>query len=267
MNHKKKQKPEESQGMWAGIKRIWVACKANPLGALVIALGSLLLVGILNSFFGNFYDSCSKAMGNASVGFWHKFVDLYYINAAKAELTDVAVTIYSTFFSFIVVALWAAISLLKFDDERLKRDLRELDDIEEDIAAEARMATTNPTENLVALDKLRQKKSSELRKRTKDLRDKLLKDLKQSSKNCFWRNLLCLLITLVVVFQVSIDLVAYNSLKQYRHRVAAIRPFVTAIEHQTLDRQWILMRSKLDYQKIMEKLKAYEKRAADHPRE
>ena len=267
MNHKRKQKPEESQGLWAGIKRIWGALKANPLGALVIALGSLLLVGILNSFLGIFYDSCSKAMGNASVGFWHKFVDLYYINAAKAELTDVAETIYSTMFSFIIAALWAVMSLLKFDIERLKRDLRELDDIEEDIEAEAKMATTSPTDNVVALEKLRQKKSSELRKRTKDLRDKLSKDLKQSSKNRFWCNLLCFLITLVVVLQVSFDLVAYNSLKKYKHRVSAIRPFVTAIEHQTLDRQWILMRSKLDHQKIMEKLEVYEKRAADQTRE
>jgi hypothetical protein len=164
-------------------------------------------------------------------------------------------------YCFIIVALWAVTPLLKSDIERLRRNIRELDDIDEEIKEEEKMSTTSLADNLVLLDKVRRKKSSELRRRTRDLRDKMLNDLKQSSKKSFRLNLFCLIVTFVIVLQVSIDLMAYNSLKKYRHRVSAIRPFITTIEHQTLDRQWILMRSKSDHQKIIEKLKVYEKRA------
>ena len=267
MIQKIKQKTEASQGVWAGVMRIWGSCKANPLGALVIALGSIVLVGILNSLLANFYDSCSKAMGNASVGFWRKFVDIYYISAAKAELTDAAVEIYTVMQFIFIGVLWAALSLLRSNVAELNCTLSELDEIEKNITREEKESAVNNKEQCITSNIFEKTNVSELLERIRRLREKLFVELETFKKNNFWQGFFAILFTVVIFFLVTIENLSYLKLKQYRRCVTAIRPFITAVEHQTLDRQWILMRSKSDHQKIIEKIKVYEKRADDRTKE
>lgn len=259
MGHKKKARTGKTQSVYAGFKRICRACKDNPLGALVIALGSIVVMGILNSFLGNFYDSCSKAMGNASVGFWRKSVDFFYITSAKTELTDTIVTIYFIIYWVMLCMLWTAKSAWKQSIEKRQSTLRELDDMDEEIATEEKASAIDSTDKL--FEKWRENQTRALRRRTRNLRKEISKDLEKESSINLGVNLGCFFLTIIIVLQLLIDLVSYNNLKTYRHRITAVRPFMTSFENQVLERQWVLMRSKEDYQKIMETLRSYEQRA------
>ena len=53
---KKKSKNQEAQSVWEWICKTWYAYKAKPFWAILMAVGMFLGTGILNSFFGNFFD-------------------------------------------------------------------------------------------------------------------------------------------------------------------------------------------------------------------
>ena len=99
-----KKKVKKNEG-WYG-KLCQMMSNHNIVRKWLIGIVMLFLCGIFNSFFSGFYDSCSIVIGNASVGFFRKFVDLYYVASARAELTDGSNEITWFVYCFLIAAMW-----------------------------------------------------------------------------------------------------------------------------------------------------------------
>lgn len=247
---KKKVKANDN---WCGkILRVWSACKSHLLGKMLIAFAVLLLSGVLNSLFKGFYDSCGVVISNASVGFFKKFVDLYYVVSAKAELSDGANEAVWIVYCLLIVAMWSLRDVFKWiavDKSHSFLQAAIDNGVRIDKASKNPEAITEEVHDI-----------NSLRKSNRKLQELCEKDVAKYTKQYWGMTCVVGFMTAVFVFGLSLTRFAYATLKDYRHSVTAIRPFITEQEYHMLNRQWVLMKSKADYQNILKMLADYAKR-------
>ncbi len=251
---KKKTKKQEDQSFCAWVCKTWATYKAKPLWAILITGGVFVVTGILNSFLGNFFDSCSQVMNNASVGFWKKFVDLYYVMSAKAELTDASLEVFVILYAMLIGVVWILRGIFKSSIEDSKRILEDI------IKNENKIGSANGDTDEVVDWKV---KREELTTQNRQLRNRCEKNIVKSLKEYRRMTVVVTIITIVFILNISLTVFAYNKVKDFRQSVSAIRPFITDSEFYALNRQWVLMTSKADYEKILETLTEYAKRGTE----
>ena len=250
---KKKTKKQEDQSFCAWVCKTWATYKAKPLWAILITGGVFVVTGILNSFLGNFFDSCSQVMNNASVGFWKKFVDLYYVMSAKAELTDASLEVFVILYAMLIWVVWILRGIFKSSIEDSKRILEDI------IKNENKIGGANGDTDEVVDWKV---KREELTTQNRQLRNRCEKNIVKSLKEYRRMTVVVTIITIVFILNISLTVFAYNKVKDFRQSVSAIRPFITDSELYVLNRQWVLMTSRADYEKIIETLSEYARRGA-----
>ncbi|MBR4615346.1 MAG: hypothetical protein IKO55_07045, partial [Kiritimatiellae bacterium] len=89
-----------------GVNHILTSMKENPAGAAIIWLVFLFITGIGNAVFGNQFGYCATAIKDTSRTTALKFVNAYYIHAAKFELTDIFVFPALLLVEVFIVLLW-----------------------------------------------------------------------------------------------------------------------------------------------------------------
>ena len=250
---KKKTKKQEDQSFWAWVCKTWATYKAKPLWAILITVVVFLVTGILNSFLGNFFDACGQVMNNASVGFWKKFVDLYYVMSAKAELTDASLEVFVILYAMLIGVVWILRGIFMSSIDDWKRILEDI------IKTGNEIDSANEYADEVVDWKV---KREELITQNRVLRNRCEKNIVKSRKEYRRMTVVVTIITIVFVLNISLTVFAYNKVKDFRQSVSAIRPFITDSEFYVLNRQWVLMTSKADYEKIIETLTEYAKRGA-----
>jgi len=248
---KKKSKNQEVQGAWEWICKTWYAYKAKPFWAILMTVGIFLCTGILNSFLGNFFDSCSKVMNNASIGFWKKSVDLYYVMSAKTELTDASLEVFVIICTMLIGLVWILRGIFMSSIDDLKRTLEDI------IKTGSEIDSANKDTDGSVNWEVKQK---ELITRNKQLRNTCETNIVKCRKEYRRMTVVVACITMVLLLNISLTVFAYNKVKDFRQSVSAIRPFITDSEFYALNRQWVLMTSKADYEKIIETLTEYAKR-------
>lgn len=236
-----------------GVKRIYDSCKANPLGAFVITLSMMLFTGIVNSMFVDFYDSCSKAMRNASVGFWQKLVDLYYIYSARVDTTDVLLEMIFLHYGFFVIVIWTLLIVLN-------NKIREMRCLYQEIVDNCReVGFTKSAE----MERIECKGCyNEGRTKRRQLRIECGRRIKLSVRYRLIIVIMTTLMTLIIAFKFSLTMFANGRFKMFNLNILATRPFMTDMEYYRLKQQWVLMTSKADYEKILKTLQKYSKRSA-----
>ena len=252
-NTKRKVGNQKCNGLMTEICRIYSVFKSNPIGAIIFAFGALIFTGIFNSLFGNFFTSCSEVMSNASVGFWRKFVDLYYAMAAKAELTDASEDVACGFYCLMIGALWVVRDAFKkFVVDEMKNLLQEA------------------TGTLAKLDNVECGQHDEVdsgsslqqvRKDSKKLVEACKKKLTSYETQFRWLTLAVTFFAIFFVFDLTLKISSYEKLKDFKKSVTVIRPYITDSEYHMLNRKWVLMNSKADYKNILETLQTYAKRS------
>lgn len=250
---KKKSKHQEAQSVWEWICKTWHAYKAKPFWASLMTIGIFLGTGILNSFFGNFFDSCSQVMNNASIGFWKKAVDLYYVMSAKAELTDASLEVFVIFCAMLIGVAWILQGIFMSSIDDWKRVLKDI--IKTGNEIDSANGDTDEAVDWKA-------KREELITRNRQLRNRCETNIVKCRKE--YRRMTVVVACIIIVFLLNISLTVftYNKVKDFRQSVSVIRPFITDSELYALNRQWVLMTSKADYEKIIETLTEYAKRGA-----
>lgn len=251
---KKKSKNQETQSVWEWICKTWYAYKAKPFWAILMAVGMFLGTGILNSFFGNFFDSCSQVMNNASIGFWKKSVDLYYVMSAKAELTDASLEVFVIFCTMLIGLVWILRGIFMSSIDDLKRTLEDI------IKTGSEIDSVNGDTDEGIDWKVKRK---ELITRNRELRNTCETNIVKCRKEYRQITVVVACITIIFLLNISLTVFAYNKVKDFRQSVSAIRPFITDSEFYALNRQWVLMTSKADYEKILETLTEYAKRGTE----
>ena len=219
----------------------------------LIGIVMLFLCGIFNSFFSEFYDSCSVVIGNASVGFFRKFVDLYYVASARAELTDGSNELTWFVYCISIATLWILRGVFKcISVDKYKSILQETVDIGAAIDNMGNETKREVNESCSV---------SDLRKKNRRLQDLCEKEVIESTKQYRRMSWGILFVTVLFIFSLSLTRFAYDTLKDYKRSVAAIRPYITDQEYYMLNRQWVLIKSKADYQNVLKIMAEYVKRA------
>ena len=246
-------KKAKAHNNWHGkLSRVWSICKSHFFGKMLIAVAVLFLSGILNSLFKGFYDSCGVVINNASVGFFRKLVDLYYVVSAKAELTDGANETVWFVYCLLIAAMWILRDAFKWMAvDKSKSFLQAAIDngVKIDEVSKGPEARTEEVYDI-----------NRLRKSNRELQKLCEKDVAKYTKQYWGMTCVVALMTILFVFTLSLTRFAYATLKDYRHSVTAIRPFITEQEYHMLNRQWVLMKSKADYQNVLKMLADYAKR-------
>ena len=246
-----KKKVKKNEG-WYG-KLCQMMSSHNIVRKGLIGIVMLFLCGIFNSFFSGFYDSCSIVIGNASVGFFRKFVDLYYVASARAELTDGSNEIILLVYCFLIAALWILRDVFKWISvDKSKSSLQKAVDIGTAI------------DNMGMESKREEKEDysvNDLKKINRRLQDLCEKDIIKYTKQHRRMTWGILGMTVLVIFGLSLTRFAYATLKDYKYSVAVIRPYITDQECHMLNRRWVLMKSKTDFQNIVKIMAEYAKRA------
>lgn len=246
-----KKKVKKNDG-WYG-KLCQMMSNHNIVRKGLIGIVMLFLCGIFNSFFSGFYDSCSIVIGNASVGFFRKFVDLYYVASARADLTDGSNEIILLVYFFLIATMWILRDVYKWISvDKFKRFLQEAVDIGTAIDSMGKESKREEKEVYSV---------SELRKKNRKLQDLCEKDVIKYTKQHRRMTWGILAMTVLFIFILSLTRFAHDTLKDYKHSVTAIRPYITDLEYYMLNRQWVLMKSKADYQNIVKMIAEYAKRA------
>lgn len=80
-------------------------------------------------------------------------------------------------------------------------------------------------------------------------------------KSLRWIKWICRVSLVLLCYSLLLQEVAYALVKAYRRDVVRIRPFVSDLEVQRLNRRWVMMRSFRDYWAIKDTLSEYEKRS------
>ena len=246
-----KKKVKKNDG-WYG-KLCQMMSNHNIVRKGLIGIVMLFLCGIFNSFFTGFYDSCSVVIGNASVGFFKKFVDLYYVASARAELTDGSNEIIWFVYVFLIAAMWILRDVFKWISvDKSKSILQKAVDIGTAIDSMGKESKREEKEGCGA---------SDLKKINRKLQDLCEKDVVKYTKQYRRMTVVVLIMTGLFVFSLSLTRFAYDTLKDYKHSVAVIRPYITDQEYYMLNRQWVLMKSKTDFQNVVKTMAEYAKRA------
>ena len=246
-----KKKVKKNEG-WYG-KLCQMMSNHNIVRKWLIGIVMLFLCGIFNSFFSGFYDSCSIVIGNASVGFFRKFVDLYYVASARAELTDGSNEITWFVYCFLIAAMWILRDVFKWISvDKSKSILQKAVDIGTAIDSRGKESKMEEKEGCGV---------SDLKKINRKLQDLCEKDVIQYTKQHRRMTWGILGMTVLSIFALSLTRFAYATLKDYRYSVAVIRPYITDQEYYMLNRQWVLMKSKMDFQNVVKTMAEYAKRA------
>ena len=246
-----KKKVKKNEG-WYG-KLCHMMSSHNIVKKGLIGIGMLFICGIFNSFFTGFYDSCSVVIGNASVGFFKKFVDLYYVASARAELTDGSNEIIWFVYVFLIAAMWILRDVFKWISvDKFKSILQDVVDIG---AAIDNMGSESKR------DVNESSSVSDLKKKNRRLQDLCEKEVVKCTKQYRRMTWVIVVMTVLFVFTLSLTRFAYDTLKDYRHSVVVIRPYITDQEYYMLNRQWVLMKSKTDFQNVVKTMAEYAKRA------
>ena len=210
-----------------------------------IGIGFFILSGIATSLFSGVFNAWAIAIKNASKGFFRKFADTFVIRAADTELTDEAAGLALAIFILMGYGLWMFVKFLE----------SELNQVDQEIAS-LKKVKNEKTGN----DNLRpliQKLEAEQTKRVSELTARSAKDRKALR----WIKWICRVSLVLLCYSLLLQEVAYALVKTYRRDVVRIRPFVSDLEVQRLNRQWVMMRSFRDYWAIKDKLSEYEKRS------
>ena len=246
-----KKKVKKNDG-WYG-KLCQMMSSHNIVRKGLIGIVMLFLCGVFNSFFSGFYDSCSVVIGNASVGFFRKFVDLYYVASARAELTDGSNEIIWFVYLFLIAAMWILRDVFKWISvDKSKSILQKAVDIGTAIDSMGKESKREEKEGCSV---------SDLRKENRRLQDLCEKEVVKCTKQYRRMTWVIVVMTVLFVFTLSLTRFAYDTLKDYRHSVAVVRPYITDQEYYMLNRQWVLMKSKTDFQNVVKTMAEYAKRA------
>ena len=217
--------------------------KWPSLRSLAIWVGGVFVAGWITNQCSGFYDTWTIAVKHASKGFWGLFIDIYYVSASTAELTDNASGIVMMYTFLFAVGFWI---FIKFLDSEHRRLSRELDSVSR---KDANPGKGDVMSELSALEKA----AGQSLKNLKERATKMKKEIR-GTKWLFG-------VTAVFMFYgLSLREISYDLVKTFRHAVVEVRPFITEAEYHRLNRQWVLMKSREDYRAIQKQIAEYKKR-------
>ncbi len=211
--------------------------------AILWVLG-FIITGVDTSLCTSIFDTWAIAIKNASKGFLRKFADTYVIRAAGTELTDGVASISILLFILFWAGIWLFVKVLETEQGRIEKEIEKLDQNKDNDNK------SDLNSMIKELEALRNQQVLEL----KNNAAKGKKDLK-------WIKRLFVVCAVIACHGMSLQEVAYDLVKIYRHDILRVRPFITDSELHQLNRQWVMMKSRRDYKAIKAKIAEYEKRA------
>jgi hypothetical protein len=173
-----------------------------------------------------------------------KFADTYVIRAAGTELTDGVASISILLFILFWAGIWLFVKVLETEQGRIEKEIEKLDQNKDNDNK------SDLNSMIKELEALRNQQVLE----PKNNAAKGKKDLK-------WIKRLFVVCAVIACHGMSLQEVAYDLVKIYRHDILRVRPFITDSELHQLNRQWVMMKSRRDYKAIKAKIAEYEKRA------
>lgn len=227
--------------------------RSNWIGYFLFAVLTFMLAGIGNSLFGNFFSACAKVITNASDGFWRKFVDLYFAYAARSSKLDFMQTVSVMFYGLWLCAMVSLPKLFKeLSMSSLEKSLAKYDEFEQ----EADGIGSPSVCEMVDIEQRRKALKARIHKDKAELQEQIKSSKRSWRRSCVF----AIFVALAALFSLSLDLVSYSLHRSFDRRTLEIRPGITDKEYYELGRQWVLMRSRSDYEAIGVKLDAYNKR-------
>ena len=236
--------------------------KENWTGYIASGIVGFLILGVLNALFNDTFAACSVAIKGSSAGFLRKWIDVYYICAAKASNIDFMQNVVGW---WCVLVLMSPFVILDFVKMKIWRELDSAINEYDDYEREA--------DNILKLKGSEQENLS-----IKEQHEKLKEDIKlgrqkvEESKLWVRRKIfVAKLITwggvILLCFVYSFDLIACSLLRGYHNKVREIRPVISDVERFGLDRRWVKMKSRNDYREIMALIDGYSERTNSVSRE
>lgn len=243
--------------MIANIKNACSTMRNNLLGGILFMVFLFFLTGIANAIFGGFFTVCGIAIKDSSLSIIQKIVNIYYISAAKFELTDIALFPWLASVEFFICFIWYSHLQTSYRVSTMKQILEEIQELEKDIDQSDSSASQQKNENDV----------NSLKERIKDLKRRIRKRL-PIVKTLKWISLvLVLFASITMLFDFSSTIVSFGMVKRFHRSVVAIRPFISDSEYHHLNRKWVTMKSRDDFKAIKQQISEYLRRIENDQRE
>lgn len=201
------------------------------------------ITGISNALFGSFFATCAVVLKNTSSGFWSKFVNHYFSHTASTELTDGEFILVMMIYWGLIWTTWMLGSYLLQSAKKLANEME----------CVSRQKENQEDENNSSDQEISQERLAELESR-----------VKRHNRAAKWKGWCVRLISIVLLYGMSLDFFAYGLVKGLRQDIIRIRPFITDNEFHQLNRQWVMMKSGHDYLHIRRQIEEYEKRGEDN---
>ena len=236
--------------------------KENWTGYIVSGVIGFLILGVSNALFNDTFAACAVAIKGSSVGFVRKWIDVYYICAAKASSIDFIQNVVGWWCALLFMSPFVILDFVKMKIWReLDSAINEYDDYERK-ADNILNHQGGEQENLSITEQHEQ-----LKEDIKLGRQKVEESRRWFRGKIFVVKLIAWGAVILVCFVYSFDLIACSLLRGYHNKVREIRPLISNAEFFDLDCRWVKMKSRNDYREIMALIDGYSERTNSVPRE
>lgn len=213
------------------MRRIIKLHKENPLVFAAWGLFMFMFLGVANSVCASFFDLCSNVFCSTTKGLWHSVVDVYYASAAKTDMSEL-VTLPA------LVVLYLLLLLPWYSAAMLKRLLKKMEVDMSDAAASKERMIKNEQEDKDDLRKLKAR-------------------IKRVKRRLAWIRVLNVVMSIALIFSASLRFYGRKKLHDFDLKLAEAGPWITDAELKLLKRDWVVMKSRADYLKLIGKIDAY----------
>ena len=216
------------------MRRIIKLHKENPLVFAAWGLFMFVFLGVANSVCASFFDLCGNVFCSTTKGLWHSVVDVYYASAAKTDMSEL-ITIPALVVLYLLLLLpWYSAAMLKRLVKKMEVDLSD--------ATTGSEGTTKTEET------------------DKDNLGRVKARIKRVKRKLVWIRVLNVVMSVVLVFSSSLCFYGRKKLHNFNLKLTEAGPWISNEELKFLKRDWVMMKSREDYLKLMGKVDGYLKR-------